>query len=321
MHRTSFVIFAIFLNICLGLAVRPAWADKKEKAAEHFKLGLSHLDKNNYQEAAKEFESSLILYPNKNGFFNLAICYVQLHRYDEAINAINHLKKRFKDNLDEELKQDISNFEKKMESMIIRIIVSINVDGIVLEVDGKEIGQSPIDKPIILPRGKHKIVASQEGYLTEQRTITQETEPEVTLKFVMKKEPGHDETAAATPLESAESDTVPAQQQEKKGIKKIGWVPLAIAGGITLGSGIATLVINSKIKDREESKDEQGAQDLQTPGKILFGVTMAGLAATTVLVFFTDFRRDSEQPNAASVKTVFPFLVNQGAGVSMGGKF
>jgi hypothetical protein len=242
-----------------------------------------------------------------------------LHKYEEALNAINHLKKRFKDDLDEELKQDIMDFEQKMESMIVKIDIHINVDGIALEVDGQEIGRSPMDKPIILQRGKHKIVAYQEGYMTEQRTVTLETEPEVTLKFVMKKAPVPDE-AAETQLENVESSTVSAPKDEK-GRKKIGLAPLTIAGGITLASGIATLVINSKINDKEESGDTQGARDLQTSGKVFFGVTMAGLAATTVLLFFTDFKRTSEQPKSASVNIFSPFLVKQGAGVSVGGRF
>jgi hypothetical protein len=186
------------------------------------------------------------------------------------------------------MKQDISALEQKVRARTVEVGFKVNVNGAVLEVDGEEIGQSPLDEAIILRRGRHTIVASRDGYIAEKRNVVLEKNYENKLMFVLERESGQTGTLEE-PIEDAEAESVPVQP-EKAERKKLGLAPFLIAGGVTLAAGVTTLVLNSQIKDKKESGDTQGARDLQTPGKVVFGVTMAGLATTVVLAFFTDFK-------------------------------
>ncbi len=145
----------------------------------------------------------------------------------------------------------------------------------------------------------------------ESENLQSETSPRV------------DETVDETEA-SAEKPPSPEPEAEKSGM---GPAPFIVAAGISAALGIGTIVIDSKVGERFDTADKTGeksdrddAQNLQTVEKVFFGLTIAGVATTVVLLFLTDFKR--EEPSAGvALDVVTPVAFNGGGGLAVVGRF
>ena len=115
------------------------------------------------------------------------------------------------------------------------------------------------------------------------------------------------------------------------GRKKLGPAPLIIAGALTVGFGVTSIILNKKIGDKSDEAKSAGdadlmkeAESLQTAGKVMVGLTAASLATAVVLLFFTDFKGGEEEPvsqTAWRVDGVSPILTGDGGGLALCGRF
>ena len=134
------------------------------------------------------------------------------------------------------------------------------------------------------------------------------------------------EPETAEPVEEEE-----VEEEEEKGGKRLGPAPLIIAGGLTVGFGVASLVLNKKIGDKSDEAKSAGdadlmkeAESMQTAGKVMVGLTAASLATAVALLFFTDFKGGEEEPvseTAWRVDGVSPILTGDGGGLALCGRF
>ncbi len=161
------------IGCCLGLILiaAPAQSNDKAKAKEHFKIGLSLLDKDDLEGAAAEFEKSVKLFPTKNGLFNLANCYKALYRYAEAINQLENLKQKFKNKLDKNMRQALGELEKAIRETGGELIIHVNQPGAKVLLDNRPVAESPLIEPVIMDPGEHEVTVLLDGYEVEKRKV------------------------------------------------------------------------------------------------------------------------------------------------------
>ncbi len=155
-----------------------------------------------------------------------------------------------------------------------------------------------------------KIMAELTAQL-ESEGPPSETSPPVDETF--------DETEA-----SAEKTLSPEPEAEKSGM---GPAPFIVAAGVSAALGVGTIIIDSKVGERFDMADKTGeksdrddAQSLQTVEKVFFGLTIAGVATTVVLLFLTDFRKE-EPSTEVALDSVTPVVFDGGGGLAVGGRF
>ncbi len=164
----------------------PALADKKNDAKKHFEAGMTLLEAEDYDAAAAEFETSLKAYPTKNGFFNLANCLKAMHRYGEALDVVARFEAKFSGKLDLEWREEIRGFKRALNAVVGKVSVKTNHKGAAVNVDGRKIGLSPLNKPIVLGPGEHEIEVSLDGYATENKKVKIQSGSKINVQITLK---------------------------------------------------------------------------------------------------------------------------------------
>lgn len=171
MSKLSFSLSMIVMILSLGPSSAFGAGTRKDDAKKHFSTGLSLLEVEDFNGAALEFETSTQLYPTKNGLFNLANCYKALHRYGEALDTIETLKKSFANELDNEWKSEIDNFTAALKKIVAHLQIDVNVDGATIYVNGTQVGVSPLPKKIIGGPGLYKISVEKKRFQPQTKEI------------------------------------------------------------------------------------------------------------------------------------------------------
>jgi hypothetical protein len=320
------------------LAAGNAAADEKAEAKRHFEAGLALAEAEDFPAAAVEFESSVALFPTKMGLFNLANCYKALHRYAEALDTIVRLKNSFAGKLGADLEREVIDFERSVTALVGRLEVKVEPAGAAVLVDGKSVGAAPLAEPLLLGPGDHEVKVELKGYRPETRKVrvTSRGRESILVELVpAATEPG---AAVEVPETGGGDERAPADEGGK-----LGPGALITAVALTVGFGVTTIALGVKAGDKaEEAKDAHdqammdGAEKLQTSGRVMLGLTGAALVATVVLVFFTDFgggadealppalsRGERAAGKAAAVErpVAAPWFTDNGGGIALGGRF
>ena len=328
-----------FFGVCLTIstAVLAKDADNKELSRKHFKAGMSLLDIENYKVAAEEFETSIKLYPTKNGYFNLAVCYSELKRVNDALATIERLKKEFGDSLDETWQNEISTFEEKLKSAIVPVEFRTNIDKVTIKLDGKAIHTgTQRGAAHYLDPGEHTVTLSAEGYETITESIRiNPGQGRTVLQFVMVRlsEEAVDNDGKDEAIEQNTTHPVHFKNDgaggKKKKKRRIGTAIAFSIGGVAGLAAITTGVIHligvSQIRDicdgdYCEDMDMKGSVNkmlkLGVATNVLISVSAVGIVAGTILAFVEG--RSSKDERRVSVG---PSLWGDGGGLVLSGKF
>jgi tetratricopeptide (TPR) repeat protein len=134
------------------------------------------------------------------------------------------------------------------------------------------------------------------------------------------------EEAASQP--EPEPDPQPAEQEVLgDGGKPLGLAPLIVAAVLTAGLGATTVALDFQVGQRFDEADEtgetadrDGAESLQVAERVFFGLTLAGVVTTGVLLFLTDFKK-KETEGETGTTAVAPLVLDRGAGLALGRRF
>ncbi|WP_437722780.1 PEGA domain-containing protein [Sorangium sp. So ce861] len=96
---------------------------------------------------------------------NAAFCLDQLGRYDEALELYEALLTDFRDELGEPERKSVASTMAALRARIGSVLVSSNVDGLVL-IDGRPRGRLPVSGPIRLLPGDHTLRVVKDGWRT-----------------------------------------------------------------------------------------------------------------------------------------------------------
>lgn len=234
---------------------------EKDRAEKHFKAGISLLATYNFLVAAQEFESSVSLRPTKSGFFNLAICYFELRRYDDAAAAVERLKKEFQTDLNEQWINEIAAFEAKLKASVVPVEFTSNIAGATISVNGKALADSSKNKSLLLAPGDHevKIVSEDYEHISEMINIKAGQGKMVYHFLVVNPSDNKQKKQEA----AVQNTTYPVHFENESGKKKnnrrkglsIGAAVALSIGGITgltaIATGVVHLVNVSRISDSE----------------------------------------------------------------------
>ncbi|MBW2463237.1 MAG: PEGA domain-containing protein [Deltaproteobacteria bacterium] len=286
-----------------GQAAQQAPADQTEEmspedpraareAGERFAAGIEHFEARQYREAIHEFEIAVSLVPSADIWFNVARCYELLREFEPAIQFYRrYLRDRVDPPDRATVEEHITNLEARLEQDRQRglqapttgtLRVQSNLPGATVHVDGREVGQTPLDVPMSLEPGEHDVTVENDGYIPFRSQVDIE--------------PGTDTTAFADLREATEYQAV-------RGTRIITWIAAGLTAGAlgtSLGFAIAAQGKNSEWQDMgslpvdpmapgETHPVLQDARDLALVSDVLLGVGI-GLAVATVVLYFIEGR-------------------------------
>ncbi|HSD89615.1 MAG TPA: tetratricopeptide repeat protein, partial [Kofleriaceae bacterium] len=161
-----------------------------KEADRHFKSGVALYNEQKYAEALAEFERAYEIQPHPLVLYNMAACHRELSHYGDAVKFYRRFIKEGQGKVPA---AKLKTAQKELDDILARIArVTVNVssgDNTELIVDGISLGTTPLDTPIILPPGEHKIVARAIGHKDAERTVRVASGDEVEVKLVLAEAP------------------------------------------------------------------------------------------------------------------------------------
>ncbi len=336
--------------------------EDKAKAKKHFEAGKSLMKLEDYDTASGQFKKSVKLFPTKAAMFNLANCYMALHDYHHALNWYRQLKFKYKDSLGEDLLDAVNEHIREIELLTAKLKIDVKQDGATVKVDGKEVGKSPLTSYVIVAPGKHSVEVSLSGHKVfrgkPKAVLGSQTVLEVDLPKLGASKVASASVARAAPVtkppikqvekkkkkkhtqEKANEELLPSpygktekpkMNDEKKRRNRLSPVPFIITTGATLAFGLSWIAVDAKVTSKYDAAEANQSESLKEEGEklqkvdgALLGFTLGGVAASLVLLYFTGFKKESEQKKPADrvkLGSIAPVVMNNGGGVAMGGSF
>jgi hypothetical protein len=142
----------------------------KAEARERFDTGLHLFEKGENAGALAEFKRAYQLIPNPVVIYNMGLVYAAMNRPVDAVDALaQFLGDPGSAGLEQ--KKHAEEVKAEQEKRIAQLVVLTDHPATV-EVDGVEVGHTPLAKPIRVGSGSHVVAVEAAGFLGSRREVT-----------------------------------------------------------------------------------------------------------------------------------------------------
>jgi len=128
----------------------------KERAKAHFERGLALSKLQEHEAALQAFLKSREIYPTRTNTQNAALMLKLLGRYDQSIAMLEAMLRQFPE-LTEEQREAVRVELRELRTNVGTVRVETDAPGADVEVDGRKVGNLPLEAPIIVNPGRHRV--------------------------------------------------------------------------------------------------------------------------------------------------------------------
>jgi hypothetical protein len=142
----------------------------KAEARERFDTGLHLFEKGENAGALAEFKRAYQLIPNPVVIYNMGLVYAAMNRPVDAVDALAQFLGD-PGSAGPEQKKHAEEVKAEQDKRIAQLVVLTDHPATV-EVDGVEVGHTPLAKPIRVGSGSHVVAVEAAGFLGSRREVT-----------------------------------------------------------------------------------------------------------------------------------------------------
>jgi tetratricopeptide (TPR) repeat protein len=266
------------------------------RAREHFQKGVDYYSEGDLAAALVELQRAYELQPTFRLLYNLGQVSYELRDYAAAESYFREYLAQGGAEIDTVRRVEVEQELGRLKGRVADVMVRTDIADAQLFVDDREVGRTPLEKPLRLSAGRRTVRAELPGRPVVQRVID-----------VVGGE------ATATELRFGASPVVARANDDGDSIlaKPALWTGIA-AGVLALGTGGIALWTSSEQADyddaiqRETSRSElselsDGIEQKALVTDILLGATIAAAVVTVVLIL-TDDDSGEHAPSYGSVE-------------------
>jgi tetratricopeptide (TPR) repeat protein len=319
---------AAFLAV-LACATAASAQDDAATAREQFGIGVELFRAENWAFALEAFQASFDARPNPAVRYNLGACLLNLGRLTEARTELSlYLAQTDPERISAERRAEVEGFLGEIDRRVALIDLHGAPAGAAVSVDGTPIGTAPLEFPVALEPGSHRIEITLDGYLPFDRTLTVEAGRRRSVLASMQR-PAEDPDQPGGPDLPGGDATDPGSAFDDPSLAGIEpgtdeglsptwfWITAGLAGALAVGGAVTGGLVESKLSDYDGAVErcnggdaaacDEGrtiASDGETLGlvtTVLFSAAGAAAAAALGLAFFTDWDGDESPDPAVSV--------------------
>ncbi len=170
LRRALCALIALGLITLASGASADERADAKTEARERFYRGLRLFDQGDDAGALAEFQRAHELTGHPLLLYNIGLVYAAMKRPVEAVDTLDKLLAAPGD-VDAEKLERAKRTRAEQAQSIGQLMVTSNVSGASVEVDGVLRGKTPLARPIRLARGNHIVGVVAPSHLPERREV------------------------------------------------------------------------------------------------------------------------------------------------------
>ncbi len=186
MMRTSRLVVVVVSLFAAEAAAqsRAASLDLASEAGLHFDLGIAAYGRGDFTAALEHLFLSNRLAPNRNVLFNIARCFEQLGRYDDAWR---YYAEYLGAETDPEARVEAAEAEARLRLRVALLRVVTDPPGATIYVDRRELGAVGISpRTLAVPAGVHRVSVELDGYRrAESEEVVVETGGEAAVELVL----------------------------------------------------------------------------------------------------------------------------------------
>jgi len=284
----------------------PGAGDKRSRATALFKEANKLASRGQFLDALAKYKAATELYPSYKIDLNIGGTLDNMGRPTEA--AIYFEK--FLISAVKAPPAIVASARERLATLrgkLARLKVTCLVKGSVVQVDGSDLGKLPLELPIYLKPGKHRVGVHRPGYVAtyEQVTLKAGEQRNMSLRMLTM-EQNKEYKAYQEQLRSRRTKTILAYSSLGLG------AALVLGGGVLYGVGGSQgddaheryQTTNSPAELSSASEEIDSAGKLMAVGHVLTGLAVAS-AAFSIYQFLTrpvvekpGFMRGDEQPNS-----------------------
>jgi len=286
-------------------ASAPPSAEVLKEAGERYARGLTLYGDGEFLLALVEFERAYQLSNNYKVLYNIGQVRIQLGRYAKAKEALEDYLKAGGTSLTAERTQAVNKDLLTLAERTASLNIVTSETGADISLDGKVIGTSPLDAPLIVDAGEHNLVLHKPGFYDAAQSVTLAGHDQLDLKIELKPIP------VATQVKT-DTRTTPLTPT------KVSRTPMYVAWGATGALAVTAGVVGyfgiSKANDLDALRTQYGAtrtelDNAQSSARTLLAITdvAAGLAVVAggVALYLT-LSHPSERPSTSVAVGVAP---------------
>lgn len=162
---------ALFTTTTLA-APKPLAQSLSGQARADYDSGRMLFGDNDYKAAALKFRSAYEQAKDARLLWNIAVCEKAQRHYARVQELVERYIAEGQGVISPAERHDADELLKTVEPLVVRLRISADQPGALVTVDGEEIGTTPLDAPIRVDVGTHKITLAKAGYRTFERTAT-----------------------------------------------------------------------------------------------------------------------------------------------------
>jgi hypothetical protein len=154
----------------------------KAEARERFDTGLHLFEKGENAGALAEFKRAYQLIPNPVVLYNMGLVYAAMNRPVDALDALNQFLADPGAATAEQ--KHATEVRAEQEKRIAQLVILTDHPATV-EIDGVEVGHTPLSQPIRVASGSHVVAVEAPGFLGSRREVTLAGQLTETLAMTM----------------------------------------------------------------------------------------------------------------------------------------
>lgn len=161
---------------------------KVEEADKRFTRGVELFNEEDYPAALAEFHWAYNLQPHYAVLYNIAVCYVKMGRY---LDALKYYSQYLADGTDKIPQPRVNQVEEEIiyiKSLIGGILIKTNVDYVSIIIDGKEKAKTPLSEPILVSAGPHEVELALAGFTPVREELTVASGVTLEKNYTLKKD-------------------------------------------------------------------------------------------------------------------------------------
>ena len=282
--------------------VTPVTSEATKEAGERYARGLTLYGDGEFLLALVEFERAYQLSQNYKVLYNIGQVRIQLGRYAKGREALEEYLKLGGSSVSAERAQAVNKDLSMLTERTATLRIVSNEAGADIALDGKSIGTSPLDAPLVVDAGEHNLTLHKPGFYDKSQSVTLAGREQIDLRIDLAAQ-----VAVAGPKVVVERHTVAANKPSRTGV----WVGWATTGTLAVSAGVIGYFGVSKANELQSMRTDYGVtrsqlDSAQSSARTLLMISdiTAGLAVVAggVSLYMTlagSSERPAERPKAS----------------------
>lgn len=235
-----------------------------------------------FEQALLEFERAYQLAPAYRILYNIAQVAMILNDHPKAICAFEAYLTQ--GNVEPERTSQVEAELGKLRGRVAYLTIQANVEGAEITLDDLDLGKSPLEKPVMVNAGRHRVRAKRSGLIGDETSVTLAGQDRATVALELRQPASGETQNIVVPTPPAPGTPQPPPPKPETSYVWIGWVVTGSLTAAAVATGLATLDASSSLGElRETPGVTRAALDDQQSKARTLGIVTDVLAASAIV--------------------------------------